>query len=349
MQIPAVRDEVFEQVMSISEEQFEQLCKILIEEVERPQDIELTPFRGDGGIDVRGHYGYELLHPRFGVQSKQFKGNIGSPAMRNFVGALQQHHYQYGVFITTSDYSTGAVELAEQQENRPIELVGRDRLLDVMLDYEVGVIDEGADSYELDPKFWSIFDRTTSDDPLQTDEVPQADSLGVLRYTLQAIDQGYRYKPEITDYMERKTRNDWTGRQADYYPSAGYALGYVHKDTIGEYRGRQIRQWGLTREGQEYVELIEREEEEEAHEHLLEHIRGMNISQRVLDVLEKEGSFMHDRLKELLGQESQITGDTINRRATTMGRWLTELPEVNRRHKDNSYQYEYLAKNLDDF
>jgi hypothetical protein len=269
--------------------------------------------------------------------------------MRNFVGALQQHHYQYGVFITTSDYSTGAIEVAEQQESRPIELVGRDRLLDVMLDYEVGVIDEGANSYELDPKFWSIFDRTTSDAPLQTEEVPQADSLDVLRYTLLAIDQGYRYKPEITDYMERKTRDEWTGRQADYYPSAGYALGYVHKDTIGEYRGRRMRQWGLTREGQEYVELIERDEEEEAHDHLVKHIREMEISQRILNVLGQEGSFMHDRLKEVIAEESQVTGTTIGRRATTIGRWLTELPEVHRIHKNNSYQYEYLAKNLGDF
>lgn len=349
MQVLAARDEVFERVMSIDEEQFEHLCKILVEEVEQPSHLELTPFHGDGGIDVRGYYGNELLRPQFGVQAKQFDSSIGSPAMRNFVGALQQHHYQCGVFIATSGYSSGAVDLAEQQENRPIQLVDRDRLLDVMFDYEIGVVAEGADSYEIDPTFWAIFDRTTSDAPVQTDEVPQADSLDVLRYSLMAIDQGYRYKPEITDYMERKTRDDWTPRQGDYYPNAGYALGYVHKDTIGEYRGRQMRQWGLTREGQEYVELIEQGLEDEAHEHLVERIRNMAISQRILAALEDEGSFSHSRLKELVFEESELNETTADRRSSTLGSWLAELPEVHRKHEGQSYKYEYVAKNLDDY
>lgn len=349
MSLGAVREEAFDRVMSIDDEQFEQFCKILVEEVEQPPHIELTPFSGDGGIDVRGHFGYELLQPQFGVQAKQFENSIGSPAMRNFVGALQQHHYQCGVFITTSEYSSGAKELAEQQETRPIQLVDRNRLLDVMFEYEVGVVDEGADSYDIDPKFWSIFDRTTNEDLVSTEEVPQADSLDVLRYALMAIDQGYRYKPEIKDFMERKTRDDWTPRQGDYYPSAGYALGYVHKDTIGEFRGRQMRQWGLTREGQEYIELIEQGKEYEAHEHLVERIREMEISQRILTVLKNEGAFTHSRLKELVHEESELNETTADRRASTLGSWFTELPEVRRKTEGQSYKYGYIKKNINDY
>lgn len=349
MQSSTARDEILDRVFSITDEQFEQLSKIIVEEIEQPANIELTPFGSDGGIDVRGNFGRELLEPKFGVQSKKFNSNITSPAMRNFVGALRDHRYQYGVFITTSGYSSGAVDVAENQLEIPITLVDNDYLTNLMLEYELGVIKDTPDDYELDPDFWKIFDRTTSDDPIPTEEVPQADSLSVLRYALEAIDRGYRYKPEITDYMERKTGDDWTGRQADYYPAAGYALGLVHKDTMGQYNNRQMRRWSLTREGQEYMELLESGQDDAGKEYLAKRIEEMEIVQRIIPEIRDTGTIPHSRLKELIEEKSMLNQTTADRRASTIGQWINELPYIDRKGRSASLRYEYVPKRLDDF
>lgn len=338
-----------DQLFSISDQQFEQLCKIFVENVENPTDIELTPFHGDGGIDVRGSFGREYLDLDFGVQVKQFKDNIGSPAMRNFIGALQQHHYQTGLFITTSDFASGAADLANEQEDRPISLVNGEELIQMMIEQEIGVTEVDEDSFEMDPEFWSIFDRTTSDDPLSSEEIPQANSFEVFQYSLMAIDQGYRYKPEIRDYISRKMGRDWTERQADYYPKAGYALGYVHKDTIGNYRGRDMRKWGLTRDGQEYMELIQSGKNEGAEKHFIENVAEMAIVRRILPIIEEEDSITHSRLKELILQESELNEETSTRRASTVGRWIGKLPQISREGAAGSLKYVYNPYLIEDY
>ena len=349
MDIEDIKEGLLERLYDIDDQQFEQFSKILVDGIEQPTNIELTPFHGDGGIDIRGHFGKELVKPRFGVQVKQFRNNIGTPAMRNFVGALQQHHYQIGIFITTSDFASGAKELAGEQDKTPITLINGDTLTEKMLEHEIGVTKIGEDSYEFDPEFWSIFDRTTSNDPVESDEVPQADSIEVLQYSLMAIDQGYRYKPEIADFLERKTDNEWTDRQADYYPSAGFALGYVHKDTIGAFRGQEMRQWGLTREGQEYIELIQSDRLEEAHEHFIGHVEKMEISGRIIPEVKERGKISHERLKEIITEESELNETTAARRASTIGRWLDELPYIRRKREGSILKYEFISAQIDDF
>lgn len=349
MDISAVKEALSEQIDSISDQQFEQLCKIFVEEIENPTEIELTPFHGDGGIDVRGGFGGDLLSTDFGVQVKKFKDNIGSPAMRNFVGALQQHHYQTGLFITTSDFASGAIDLAEEQEDTPISLVSGEELLQLMIEEEIGVTKINEDSFEIDPEFWGIFDRTTSDNPLSTEEVPQANSFQVFQFSLMAIDQGYRHKPEIRDFISRKTGKDWTDRQADYYPQAGYALGYVHKDTIGNYRGRDMRRWGLTRDGQEYVELIQSGKKEEAEEHFRNNVEEMAIVQRILPIIKEEDSITHSHLQEIILQESELNESTSDRRASTVGRWIDKLHQISRETDGRSYKYVYNPYRIEDY
>lgn len=188
-----------------------------------------------------------------------------------------------------------------------------------------------------------------SDEPVQTHEVPQADSLDVLRCALMAVNQGHRYKPEIADYLMSETETDWTFRQADYYLKAADTLGYAHEQTTGDFQGEEMRQWGLTEEGSYYIELIGDGQDDEAHQHLIEQIRNIEIFRRVLDCLKSEGSFNHKKLKKIIQEESEVTGETVGRRVSTIGTWLTELPEVRRSHKGNTYKYTYIDKTLSDF
>lgn len=342
------RDELFDRAMGLGSEEFEHLCKILVEQTEPVTDIELTPFRGDGGIDVRGAVGHQFLQAQFGVQVKQHTGRVGAPAMRNFIGALRDHNYQFGGFITTSEFNSGAIDTAEGETGHPITLVNRDRLLDIMLHGRLGVASVG-DQYDIDEAFWDLFGTATGEDLVKSDAVPQADSLDVINVVIEGIGEGHRFKHQIHEYMQAVTAEEWDPRQADYYPQAAWALGYVHKNTRDEYEGRTMRKWGLTRDGEEYLTYLQGGDDEAADESLLKHIREADIIERVLERLRPAETITHEELGEIIEKESELNETTADRRRGTVGVWLDLLPEVRQAREGQSFKYEYLATNLNDY
>ncbi len=342
------KGELLDRVLDISPEEFEHLCKILVEQTEQTVDIELTPFHGDGGIDIRGSIGYEFYTARFGVQVKQYTKNIGGPSMRSFVGALSSHDYQFGSFITSSKFNSGAVTVAEGEVTQPITLIDRDDLTDIMLSRELGVVDTGSE-FEIDHEFWDMFGTSTGENLVKSDAVPQADSFEVIDVVIQGIDEGYRFKHQILKYMRERTGEDWTSRQADYYSQAAWALGFVHKDAEGEYEGRQMRRWALTRDGEEYLTLLRDGDDEAARGSLLRHIRNADIIQSVLKRLRERDHIYHNELGEIIEEESELNETTASRRAGTVGKWLDMLPEVRQFRDSRAYKYEYLEKNLSDY
>lgn len=348
MQEATATDALLDRARGIDEAAFEHLCKMLVEDTEHVRTIELTPFRADGGIDVRGTVGRDFYRARFGVQVKQYTDSVGAPAMRDFVGALSQHDYQFGCFVTPSEFTGGAVEIARSETTHPIELVDGDCLADVMLEQELGVVAVGG-QYQIDEAFWEKFETTGEADLVKSDAVPQADSFDVLNVVLRGLDEGYRYKHEVLEYVIEETGEEWTPRQADYYPQAGWALGYVHKDTDGEYQGRSMRQWGLTRDGQEYLTYLREGDEAAAERDLVEHVREAAIVQRTVERLREEGTLSHDDLGRVIATESQLNGTTANRRRSTVGNWLATLPEVRQVRDGQSYTYRYVDATLSDY
>lgn len=337
------KDELFDRILSIEPEQFEQLSKILVEEIEKPREIELTPFGSDGGIDIRGAYGQYFFNGKFGVQVKQYESStIGRPALQKFIGALTQHNYQFGSYITTSSFSNNAIEIAEPHN---IVLVDGDSLIDTMLMNDLGTRYNGFD-YSIDSDFWEIFKRTEEDDIIPSDEIPQADSLEHLEVVLLGLDDGYEFKPSIREYMNiHSDRDDWNARQADYYAMAGYVLGFIHKDQIGEYNGKEMRKWGLTREGQEYVELIREGNIKQKKVYLQNQIRDAEIVARIISIVKEKGKIDQSELAEIIEENSQLGDTTSKRRSLTVKRWLQELPEI--RVSENTY--EYISVNLNDY
>lgn len=347
MQSSTARDYLIDRALEIDNEQFEQLCKMVIAESERTRDLELTPFRRDGGIDIRAIIDRDLFWARLGVQVKQYSpGNtVGLHSIQRFKGALFDIDYQIGTYITLSSYSSNAVESAEQSYIRLID--GRD-LASIMMNSELGIRDAG-EFYEEEPSFWAAFEEPEKEGIIPTDEVPQADDLDVVAIALRAVDDGYDVRPEIAKYMEENARKEsYDPRQGDYYPMACWVLGFFHKDREREYNGRTVRQFGLTREGEEYLELQDLGDEDAARQLLQEAIRTVEIIDRALDKLRAEGSYYKDDLEQLIAEETGLTGTTVGRRATTVGSWLGALDEVNR-VAGQRLKFEYVSDELTDF
>lgn len=92
---------------------------------------------GDGGIDgiiKEDQLGLDIIY----VQAKRWEGTVGRPEIQKFAGALQGVRARKGVFITTSDFTSGATEFANNIDFR-IVLVGGKELAEIMADNGVGV------------------------------------------------------------------------------------------------------------------------------------------------------------------------------------------------------------------
>ena len=90
----------------------------------------------DGGID--GIINEDRLGiDKIAIQAKRYdKSNkIGTPLLQSFVGALIGKGLSKGVFITTSSFTSGAIEYAKHQS---IILIDGDKLADLMIEYNVG-------------------------------------------------------------------------------------------------------------------------------------------------------------------------------------------------------------------
>ena len=68
------------------------------------------------------------------------------PEIQKFVGALSGQNARKGVFITTSDFSTGAVEYAKGLQVK-IVLIDGETLANLMIDHGVGAAPEAV--YEI--------------------------------------------------------------------------------------------------------------------------------------------------------------------------------------------------------
>lgn len=102
----------------------------------RRSDLQRVGGSGDGGIDgiiSLDRLGLEKVY----VQAKRWQATVGRPEIQGFYGALAGQRANKGVFITTSVFTSQAVEFARSVEG--IVLVDGEMLAGMMMDYEVGV------------------------------------------------------------------------------------------------------------------------------------------------------------------------------------------------------------------
>lgn len=102
----------------------------------RRSDLQRVGGSGDAGIDgiiSLDRLGLEKVY----VQAKRWQATIGRPEIQGFYGALAGQRANKGVFITTSAFTSQAVDFARSIEG--IVLVDGKMLAGLMMDYEVGV------------------------------------------------------------------------------------------------------------------------------------------------------------------------------------------------------------------
>ena len=138
-------DELMNEIMKISPYDFERLVvKLLIAmgygTLEENKDA-VTPKSGDEGIDgivSADKFGFDSIY----IQAKQWKKDnlVSRPEIQKFIGALATTQgATKGIFITTSDFTKGAVEIISKQTQNKIVLVNGKQLAKLMIEYDLGV------------------------------------------------------------------------------------------------------------------------------------------------------------------------------------------------------------------
>lgn len=146
--------ELHEALMRLSPGKFEEFARRLVARMNVTIDGKLgIKLAGDGGIDG---YGYmrsdDFRTTRVAIQAKRWQGSVPAPEIDRFRGAMDKFMAEYGIFITTSDFTKDAVE-ASRTGTRVITLINGERIAELVKQYELFV--HPVTTYELDDEFFA--------------------------------------------------------------------------------------------------------------------------------------------------------------------------------------------------
>ena len=97
----------------------------------------VTSYGSDGGIDGiinEDSLGLDVIY----LQAKRWENTVGRPEIQKFVGALHGKRAKKGVFLTTSNFSTEAIDYVKTIDPRVVLIDGK-KLAQLMIDFDVAV------------------------------------------------------------------------------------------------------------------------------------------------------------------------------------------------------------------
>lgn len=150
----SVSSELLDLLLQVSPKYFETVVLDLLHKLgygTSRSDLQRVGGSGDGGIDgviSLDRLGLEKVY----VQAKRWQGVVGRPEIQGFYGALAGQRANKGVFLTTSTFTTQAVQFARSVER--IVLVDGATLASLMMDHEVGVSSQNIRLPKIDSDYF---------------------------------------------------------------------------------------------------------------------------------------------------------------------------------------------------
>lgn len=130
------KSDLLDKLKSLDPYFFQRVVLLLLEKMGYG-DFSETSRGADGGIDGiinQDKLGVEKIY----MQAKKYgDGQVGGRDMTNFIGAITRDRVRKGIFVTTSSFSKQALENSQNAGN--VILVDGERLVELMLEYNVGV------------------------------------------------------------------------------------------------------------------------------------------------------------------------------------------------------------------
>jgi restriction system protein len=142
----ALAEEVLDKLLACSPQFFERIVVALLNAMGYGSEFgesRVTQYVKDGGIDgiiYEDKLGLDVVC----VQAKRWQSNVSRPTIQAFVGSMDPIRAKKGVVITTSDFTTDAVDFVDRIEGKRVVLVNGRRLASLMIEHDVGVATKGV-------------------------------------------------------------------------------------------------------------------------------------------------------------------------------------------------------------
>ena len=142
-----VRKRLLQRIRAMDPIAFEELIGELLAKIGF-EDVAVTPASGDGG-SMCGDTCCRRRHPDedggSGEALEEQRPGAGRPAGQGSLGAHEQ-----GLIITTSDFSPGARQEAEQPDKTPIALMNGEQMVSLLIEHDIGVVRTNYDLIDLE-------------------------------------------------------------------------------------------------------------------------------------------------------------------------------------------------------
>ena len=161
-----VQSQILTTILSKQPREFERLVVKLLQAMGYGGEVKnsgiVTKLSNDGGID--GIIKEDILgFNHISIQAKRYAldNNVGRNEVQSFVGAVAGTPSKKGVFITTSDYTKGAMEYVESLNGSPtIILINGQQLTEYIYDYGLGLQTEKVlKIMKMDMDYWDAMDN----------------------------------------------------------------------------------------------------------------------------------------------------------------------------------------------
>ena len=158
---PDIKRELKEQLLSMSARSFEFFAGEFLVYVGL-EAVSVTRYIGDGGIDAQGNLVAGHFRIPVGIQVKRYRSNVQRPDIDRFIGALSGR-FSEGMFMTTADYASGALQKATTSIPRVLTLNG-DQITSVMVEHGLGLrtVPGNTEKFTLDSDYFSAFEAMKS-------------------------------------------------------------------------------------------------------------------------------------------------------------------------------------------
>lgn len=151
---------------------FEHLIKRLLEAMNY-DDVTVTKRAGDKGVDVVADIELGISRVREVVQVKRTRSNIGIQILNQLRGSIPLFEAVRGSIITLGGFTKQAKSVAIIPNVSPITLIDGDRLLDLLIEHDIGVRRSEIEVFEFDADSLSQFDTEENLDDVSS---PQPES-----------------------------------------------------------------------------------------------------------------------------------------------------------------------------
>lgn len=132
------REDLLKRLLSMNPRQFEYLVKFLVEKMGY-ENAEVTASSGDGGVDVTANIEVGITSVKEVIQVKRHGRTTPPKDLDALRGSLYRFGAIRGTLITTSKFSRKTKEAALDNRAQPITLIDGEKLVDLLIEHEIGV------------------------------------------------------------------------------------------------------------------------------------------------------------------------------------------------------------------